>query len=132
MTKVNKNFTISVELVEKLKQCDNASALIEELLKQHYKFNDEKKKNLIQNTAFQLKNYSTHAKKLKKEMKLLKEFENLKIDRFTLRWLLSFSECPGMNDTITYRRQRDINLNSDIVIKAWRLIQKDVALFEKV
>lgn len=132
MSKINKNFTLDIEIVDKLKQIDNASKLVEDLLRQHFQFTGEKKNNLMQKTAFQLKNYSETAKKLKKEMKLLKEFEILNIDKYTLRWLLGFSEKPGMNDVISYRRQRDIDLNSDKVFKAWEVIKKDVQLFEKI
>lgn len=132
MTKINKNFTLDSEIVEKLKQLDNASALVERLLKEHFQFNDEKKKNLIQQTAYQLKNYSIVAKKLKKEMKLLKELDDLQLDKFTLRWLMQFSTAPTNMERIDYSRQRGITLNHEKIIKAWEVIQKDVGLFEKI
>lgn len=134
MAKINKNFTIDVEIVEKLKNIDNASALVEKLLKEHFQFDGEKKNNLIQTTAARLKNYSQTANKLKKEVKLLKQIEEIGLDKYTLRWLRGFAEKPYLHEIIEYRRQRDLppaNF-SDKCLKAWEVLQKDVELFEKI
>ena len=48
MSKINKNFTLDIEIVEKLRQIDNASNLVETLLKEYFQFTGEKKNNLMQ------------------------------------------------------------------------------------
>jgi hypothetical protein len=132
MSKINKNFTLDIEIVEKLRQIDNASALVENLLKQHFQFNGEKKNSLMNQMTFQLKNYSQTAKFLKKNIKILAEFEKKGIDKYLIRWLRGQEVVPTLSEVIAYRRDRSLEIKSDEIIKTWEVVNKNVQLFEKI
>ena len=79
MTKINKHFTISLDIVDKLKKIDNASGLIEQLLTEHFKISapiDEKVINKLKEFKEKKKELSF----IKKELIHLKEESKLMVN----------------------------------------------------
>jgi len=130
--KTNKQITLDVEIVEKLRAESNASALIERLLKEHYKFDVEKKKDLIQMKMISLKNYSKVAKELKNEVKILQRIQTMGIDNFSIRWLRGQDFKPDTLQCAQYRRGRELSIKSDTLQEAWEVINKNLNIFEKI
>jgi hypothetical protein len=130
--KINKQITLDSEIMEKLRQEDNSSALIERLLREYYSISGDKKKNLMIQKQILLKNHSKIAKQMRKEINLYKKVESLNIDQFSIRWLRTQIECPSTMSIVNYKRGRDLEINSENFIKAWEVINKNVELFEKI
>lgn len=130
--KTNKQITLDTEIMEKLRQEDNASALIERLLKEYYALGTDKKKNLMLQKEIMLKNYSKTAKNLKKELKIMKQIEGLGADTFAIRWLRGHETRPGTFEVGNYRRNRNLQTTTENLIKCWEVINNNVQLFEKI
>jgi len=130
--KINKQITIDVEIMEKLRQEDNASALIERLLREHYALGADKKKNLMIQKQIMLQNYSKTAKKLKKELKILKQIEEFGIDNIAIRWLRSRDLRPSTFEIINYVRGREIKVKIENFFKAFDIIKEHGDIFEKI
>jgi hypothetical protein len=130
--KINKQITIDSEIMEKLRQEENASALIERLLRDHYQFSVDKKKNFLIQKQMQLKNFSKVAKMMRKEVNLLKKVEFLKMDQFSIRWLRGQDQCPGHWQIINYKKGRDLAIPTENFEKAWEVINKNGDIFEKI
>jgi len=130
--KINKQITIDVEIMEKLRQEDNASALIERLLREHYALGADKKKNLMIQKQIMLQNYSKTAKKLKKELKILKQIEEFGIDNIAIRWLRSRDLRPSTFEIINYVRGREIKVRIENFFKAFDIIKEHGDIFEKI
>jgi hypothetical protein len=130
--KTNKQITIDMEIMEKLRQEPNASGLIEQLLREHYSMNGDKKKNLMLQRQIQLKNYSKAAKQMKKEIKLFKIVDDLGIDQFSIRWLRGQEVQPSFMQTRNYKQGREIKTPIENFQKAWEVINKNVELFQKI
>jgi len=130
--KTGKQITLDVEIMEKLRQEENASALIERLLREHYSFSSDKKKNLMIQKEIMLKNYSKAAKLIKKEINLMRKVELLGMDTFSIRWLRSQDIMPNTLSIRAYRNGRDLNINTENFIKAWEVITDNVDIFAKV
>lgn len=130
--KIPKLMTIDEEIIQKLKQEPNASALVERLLKEYYAFGGDKKKNQMIQREILLKNYSKTVKNLKKEMKIMKQVESLGADQFAIRWLRAHEIKPGHYETSAYRRNRNLQATTENLLKAWEVINNNVQLFEKI
>jgi len=130
--KINKQITLDSEIMEKLRQEGNASALIEGLLKEHYEFNGEKKNNHLQNRMILLKNYSKKAKDLKNEVKIFNKIEQLGCDYKTIRWLLGHDSCPDILECHRYKEGRGIKIRTADLQSVWDIINKKKEVFEKI
>jgi len=125
MTRVNKNFTLSLEIVQKLGEIDNASALIDRLLTEHFALNSQKKKNLTEKYTNQLKNYSKAVKNLKKNLKIINFFDEKGIDARAVRWLLGHDELPSVLETVNYLNGRELKIKSKDFQECWEIVNKN-------
>jgi len=130
--KINKQITIDEEIMGKLRQEDNASGLIERLLREHYEFNSEKKNNHLLNRMIMLKNYSKKAKELKNEVKIFNKIEQRGVDYKAIRWLRGHDLCPSTFECAQYRKGREIKVTSADLQEIWEVINKNVGIFEKI
>jgi hypothetical protein len=130
--KINKQITLDEEIMRKLREEDNASALIERLLREYYTFSSDKKKNLMIQKQILLKNYSKVAKNLKKDLKIMKQIEDLNVDLFSIRWLRGQNIEPSPISIRSYINGRELKAKYENFIKAYKLIQQHGDLFEKI
>lgn len=130
--KVNKMISIDVEIMRKLSETDNASALINRLLAEHFEISGKKKQSLTETKEIYLKNYLKKAKEVKNEVKVLRKVEGMGIDVRAIRWLRGHGEVPGTFAISQYRRGRGIKATIDQFREAYNLIEKHGDLFEAV
>lgn len=128
--KVSRLFTIDVELAEKLKQLDNQSELINNLLKEHFSFSSKKTGISEQKQAI-FEQMKKKMRDMRKEIKIISEFEALNIDNFGIRWLKGQETEPSIFAIRAYLRGRELNNTTEQYLKGYKLIQEHGDLFEK-
>lgn len=128
--KVSRLFTIDVELAEKLKQSGNQSSIINNLLKEHFS-TSSKKCGVIEQKQAIFSNMKKKMRDLRKEVKILTDFEKLSIDNFGVRWLKGQETEPSIFSIKAYTRGRELNNTTEQYLKGWKLIHDHGDLFEK-
>ena len=130
--KSNKMVTLDEEIIRKLREESNCSALINRLLMEHYEITSGKKKQLVQLKEILLKNYSKKAREVRNEVKILRKVEALCVDVRAIRWLRGQNYRPDILQVSRYKRDRGIRATVQDFITAHELIKKHELIFEKV
>lgn len=127
--KVSKLITIDVEIAEKLKQYPNSSGLINQLLKDHLQIMGGKTSVFEEKKAI-FDDLKKKMAQIRKENKIISEFEALKLDKFALRWVLGQEKEPSFASIREYCRGRSLSIPSENFIKAFALVNKHGDLFK--
>lgn len=129
--KINKNFTIDLDIVEKLNKIDNSSKLINDLLIDYFEVSSEKSTIFDQKVAV-LKQNKAKMKQIKKEIKIFKFLEDQKFDQKCINWIYGKDFKYEDSDIDNYISHRAIKLKIKIsdFRKCSDIVQKNGYLFK--
>jgi len=127
--KVSRLFTIDVEIAEKLRNIDNASSLVNQLLRDHLEVRAGNN-----NIADQKKAIASNLKKkmfkIRKEIKIFDQLEAIGFDNFCIKFC-QLHDNPDVLLISKYIRGRNLNIKTEDFKKGYDLIKKNEHLFEK-
>jgi len=109
--KIPKLIGFDEEIYKKLQKEDNAAALVNKLVAQHYQNFQSGMRNPLEIRQIQLKNYSRNAKKIRKEAKILQKIYKM-ADSQTIRWLIANIDNLGADNYLlhNYLLKKNIKL----------------------
>ena len=132
--KVRKDITIDLEIAQKLEKFDNASSIINNLLKDYLNQNDRKGSEIEKKVAF-LRDISKKTKVIRKEVKVFKSIERIGFDTKCINWCLNSLENDfedSLNTRIdNYIFVRRLKIKNSEFKRGFELIEKNVGLFKK-
>lgn len=129
--KFHKVFTLDVVVCERLKEEENASALVNELLIEYYATIYGKKSILEQKKAIfdQLKKKKNQ---LSRELRALSTVEDLGIDQKAVRWCKGHEKEPLTSETFEYIKGRQLCMESKALKQGWKIIIRNQHAFQKI
>jgi hypothetical protein len=135
--KVNKNFTLDLFIVEKLKEFDNSSKLINDLLIDFFKSYNKNFDELEQNICF-LKQNRAKIKEISSKVKVFKQLKLLKADENCIKWCVANKdqELENIEDLIQKEysvqyRENKREIRTETYLKVFKIIKKNGDLFKK-
>jgi hypothetical protein len=130
--KIQKLIGFDSEVYQKLSKTDNASALVNDLVRKHFANFCLGIKNPLELRINQLKNYSKSAKKLRKEAKILGKVYKM-VDNSVVSWVLANQDNLGANNYNfhKYLLKRNIKVSYDQEDKIVEEIKNNVGLFKE-
>jgi hypothetical protein len=127
--KINKNFTLDIDLVEKLNKIDNSSRLVNDLLSDYFSIMSEKNTIFEQKQAI-LKQNKAKMKEIKRDLKLFKFLETQKFDQRCINYVCN-KEFKYSDDEIdTYITNRKIKISFENFRKCGEIIKDNGNLFK--
>lgn len=128
--KVNQTICLDVEIVDKLENI-NKSELINKLLQEHFDGITTKNMTILEQKQANYRAIRTKIKGIRLEIRVRKALSDMKIDQKAIRWCKGHDERPSSMESISYIRQRGLNITCEKLFKAWELIKKHGVIFEK-
>ena len=127
--KINKNFTLDIDIVEKLSKIDNASKVVNDLLGEFLINSNEKDTVFEQKTAL-LKQNKAKMKQIKAEIKIFTTLDKLNFDQRCINWCFNKEFIYTDEDIDRYKFPRQIKISIDNFRKCAELVEKNVSLFK--
>lgn len=127
--KINKNFTLDVDLVEKLTKLDNSSRVVNDLLSDYFKVSSTKSSIFEQKKAY-LKQNKAKIKQINKEIKILKLLETLNFDQKCINWAYNKEFKYTDDDIDNYKHNRSIKISIENFKKCCDIVEKNGYLFK--
>lgn len=121
--KTNKQITIDVELMEKLRGLDNASALINRLLKEYFEIRSDKSSLLEEKQAI-LDQIKQKKKKIAKDIRIIAEWEALGFDHYCKNWLKTRGQRPTEYEIKQYIKGRELDIPIEVFLKGYDMLNK--------
>lgn len=128
--KVSRLFTIDVEIAEKLKEFPNQSKYVNDLLNENLQ-NSHKNTSILQQKEANLSNFKKKMAQIRREIKIFSKFEELGLDNYCIRWIKGQETEPSIWSAREYIRSRGLEIQTEKLISAYKLIKENGNLFEK-
>jgi hypothetical protein len=127
--KVNKNFTLDIDIVEKLAKFDNCSNIVNALLKDYLSCSNQKNDILEQKIAL-LKQNKAKMRAINKEIRIFKTLNLLDFDQKCINWVLN-KEFKFTDEEIdNYKYSRKLKISIETFKKCIELIKNNGYLFK--
>lgn len=127
--KINKNFTLDYDLVEKLNKIDNSSRLVNDLLSDYFKVSITNNTIFEQKKAF-LKQNKAKIKQINKEIKLLRLLDTLNFDQKCINWAFNKEFKYTEEDIDNYKHNRSLKISIENFKKCCEVVEKNGYLFK--
>jgi hypothetical protein len=127
--KINKNFTLDLDLVEKLNKIDNSSKLINNLLTDYFSCSSGNNDIFEQKKAF-LKQNKAKMKQLNKEIRIFKVLDQLNFDQKCINWIFNKEFKYTEEDIDSYKSKRSIKISIENFMKCAKMVQDNNVLFK--
>jgi hypothetical protein len=127
--KINKNFTLDIDIVEKLSKIENSSRLVNDLLN-NYLTSFNEKDTLFEQKVNILKQNKAEMKQIKAEIKVFKTLQGFNFDQKCINWCFNKEFKYTEEDMDKYKSTRCIKISLDNFKKCCEIVEKNVALFK--
>jgi hypothetical protein len=129
--KVNKNFTLDIEIVDKLSKMDNGSKIVNDLLSDYFA-NNGTNLNIFEQNKLKLKQNRLKMRQIRAETRAISTLERYNFDLKCVNWITGKEFIYTDDDIYQYllRRNPKIKISIEDFIKCSNIVQKNGAIFK--